>query len=370
MIPRSKANYEETLVDTVPFCVDNSTSEVFEFPSTQKSGYKRETMLGYDIPEFHKRKRVGELLPQTPFSQCFESMAGVTVSHVSSPDSGGSTCTTPNFGRSDAADFKAFPASDSGVDNVDLDRFVQGAAAAIYSRGHDSLTFLAELNKVVSMFMNVGKSLVNLLQKGDIASTWLQYRYGWRTLYYDLVQINDAIEQLSDTRTRFSERQGMSFTNQVMMPDAVDFSVTGAGSVFATISDSYTVSVRGIVAADILPPAFSFNPVVTAWELLKYSFIIDWVINVGQWLAGMSFLFFSTNHSAAKGYRIVCTRSLSTGLVEPISGYSISGSVSGTGTYDLSKRIPTTVSTIPHFGVNLDVSKVLDLIAIIWRNAK
>jgi len=260
----------------------------------------------------------------------------------------------------------------AGYDTHDL---VQAASSKIYSSGHDSLTFAVEFNKVVRMFKNVRKTLVKLLKDSkyrgidSVADGYLEYRYGWRILYFDIISLYGAIEGLQDKRrSRYSERVGRNVTST----DVALKRFLGSVDDFTVVQTTeLNISLRGSVTADIEPASFSFNPIVTAWETVKYSFIVDWVLGIGQWIASMSFIAISSNHSGSGGIKVTASRTGRLSLSSPV-GTSVSvdhdfqSSSVGTAYF----RIPQPVSLTPFVRIKLDTLKFIDLWALFRESGK
>jgi hypothetical protein len=245
---------------------------------------------------------------------------------------------------------------------------IQKAASNIYSQGHDSLTFVAELTKTIAMFRHARESLIKLItqtSKGKtLAQSWLEFRYGWRTLYYDMVDITGALANLADERTRFSERTGSSSSSTTAT--TVSFGTPGVSDLAMTfvISETKKISLRGAVTADIDPPNFQFNPAITAWELVRFSFIIDWFINVGLWLEAMSFLTFATNYAASGGVRIDVVRSCDVTSIAFGAGQTGTGVMGSDMVASYMIRIPGSVPIVPLINIRVDVPKFIDLWAL------
>lgn len=339
-----------------------SNTLVDELRSSPTAVYFKYTE-GNSISNFFKRRNEGELLPMTRFEQ-FEVTGSCTGSY--STYHSGTTTATSQSGPY-AKNFLWIPsmaevAAYLGHSSVpDASYYVQAAAASIYANGHDSLTFLAELHKVVAMFKGAIRRLGTLLARGRIDKVWLEYRYGWRTLYYDIVQISEVVSELEHKRSRFKQNSG----NAVSFVDTAETSkLSSVFNEYYLRTDNVSVSVRGSVVADISPPDFRMDPLATAWELVTYSFIIDWFINFGQWLEALSFLSSSTSYVAAAGYQVKVERTFVLDHYTMGSGYSgsLSQNASATATYNL--RVPTNVSYSPQSTIRLDGFKVLDLLAI------
>lgn len=260
------------------------------------------------------------------------------------------------------------------ANSKDTTRYVQAAAASIYSTKFDALTFLAEFHKTVSMFQNAVSQLARLAityrkaKKGlvDPAQTlgnlYLEYRYGWRLLYYDMVDISETLADLAWKRERFSQRTGSNENSST----STNYQYNGTAYQFTVnMIEELKISLRGTVVADIEPPNFAFNPLTTSWELIPFSFIVDWFIGIGTWLETLSFMFLQTNHTSAGGINISLKRTMALTNKTASAGYSIVIMEAQCVSEALLRmRNPQSVSNFPLVRVNLNVPKVFDLLAI------
>jgi len=325
---------------------------------------------GQCINDYHKRRNRGELLPYTNWEQCFITGAFVEGSNFERYDPSPGVWTTQDFQV--AHGFNGYrwwiiPEELSTLlSDYSFDYEVQKAAAKIASSGHDTLTFLAELGKTREMFVSLLKRLLSgkfPKNARSIAEAWLEWRYGWRTLIYDLTDLNEAIQSLGELKTRYTERAGRQVRYTTSSEYVTPMSYQGQFTIYQY--DEINLSVRGSVTADITPPKFSFNLAVTAWELVPWSFVLDWLLNVGQALSSMSFLALKRNYAAAGGYSLELTRTCRKEWTNKATNYSGSFNNSYQCTASYVRRIPTTVSYTPLVRLRLDEFKILDLIALI-----
>lgn len=328
------------------------------------------SMSRVETPNYNSRKKRGELLPLNQYQKVTESLsfAAQWGFRVTYPSNGSWSqwkwepeCPYPyDFRLSADACFAR------AGQLIDPHEYVQAAAAKIYSSGWDALTFIAELKSTQQMFLRIGDSLVALLKRGDFSGTWLQYRYGWRTLYMDMQSLVKAIQSIDDSRKRFRESAGGSTT----VTDVDDIVLNWPEGVVRFIQTTrYTVGARGVVVADIEPPKISFNPVVTAWELIRFSFIIDWFINIGQWLAAMSFLTLSRQHFCSAGLHVHAARSSSFAGYKPADAYTslVANSFQIQNDLHISNRVPASVPLGPTTITRIDVQKIIDLLALVAK---
>jgi hypothetical protein len=258
--------------------------------------------------------------------------------------------------------------------------FVQAAAANIYSSGMDGLTFLAELHKTVRMIKRAIPRAVKLLREAFNAlrtgrlyalgystiDEWLQARYGWRILLYEIQEINQLLEGLDEpARSRVKNRSGHTLT--VVEGETRD-SGGGNGRIINDYT-TYTIGVRGSIIADFSPSSLTFNLPLTAWELLPYSFVIDWFVNIGQTIEALSFLTFNNQYTASYGIYVEGTREVTVNSYPgPNWGNNFQsnwGEITLTEKVEMFRRVPTTVPQLPHLQLNLDGFKIADLIALL-----
>lgn len=216
------------------------------------------------------------------------------------------------------------------------------------------------------MFRGIGKSLIALLAKGDFANTWLQWRYGWRTLYMDMMSLQEAILRIDDGRKRFQERSGAKASStRSKVVQSWNWS-TSSGTIIRI--DQINVSVQGMVVADIAPPRVHFNPVKTGWELITLSFIVDWFINVGQWIDAMSFLAIQTGYAASASSKCTITSNYILENVQAkspntITSIALSGTTHSTEIMRVPTNIPLGLTTLRR----LNFLKVIDLTLIVRK---
>lgn len=382
MIPINKSGpHESNSVAPVRrlWAGDGSLFSTVTYASTSDSGETR-WKEGFRVKDFNKRRAAGELLPHTPYKAYMASFDRYGEWRQRNTSNNVVTHLDPFIGTG------AYPTMDELKSYApdDLRIYLQAAASRINGQGHDSLTFLAEVRKVRAMFEKTLTRMVKLVNQAErrklvakaarlsrrdplyftklLSQLWLEGRYGWRTLYFDIVDLDSAIREFDAKRTRFSERAGTSYSDTYTTVTPL----SGSQYWEVTTVDHVSISARGALTADIRPPRFKFNPVETAWELMPWSFVIDWLLDVGAALASASFLALQTDYSASTGYQLALDRRIDRFPVPFVQGHD---DMTGTFAYSnvsvvYKERNPASLSIIPQLTVNLDAWKVFDLLAL------
>lgn len=180
-------------------------------------------------------------------------------------------------------------------------------------------------------FLGAAKTLrMNYAPKGtskrkSAANNWLEYHFGWTPLIHD---IYDAVEVVNNPLKSFQPTRGVGReardagviyqedTYTICAAMRYQQYVTGQGATVQAISnDTYhTLEQFGLL-----------NPLSIAWELVPFSFIVDWFANVGDVLrahsdfAGMTLV----NRYIFWNYKI----HVYNGIFKPKPGYEVPGRV-------------------------------------------
>lgn len=349
---------------------------------------------GKVLDDFHRRKNAGELLPYTQYRKVTSSTEVLGPSTLAAgPDASNRFEWTWTDGKN-WVPLRYLTLHDPYVygSNYVLTTlginpwvFPQAAAAKLYMRGWDALTFLAELSKTVTMFRKavreglylIGAAYDAIVKRNARATEtlvrmtmddWLQARYGWRVLMYDLRDISKALNEFDEKqRLRNKERVGSNWTHTKLS----NFVAPGAHQVMHFDSTEYDINIRGSIIADFIPDRLISNPLLTTWELVPYSFVIDWFLSVGTALSALSFLTVTDKYTSCLGYSISASRTATTSVdftgTWAAAGWSNWHEIVVKQSWTEYVRKPCMISTLPSLRVNLDTLKVVDLIALIGQ---
>jgi len=127
------------------------------------------------------------------------------------------------------------------------------------------------------------------------ANAWLEYSYGWKPFMKD---VHDAVMTLMDLldrpdsmvhRVTASEKQTVKrFLSDVQVFGDTDESLSIHGDVISYGTESLRATWRFKPNALDMPGKLGLtNPLEVAWELLPFSFVADWFLPIGDYLASL-----------------------------------------------------------------------------------
>jgi hypothetical protein len=280
----------------------------------------------------------------------------------------------------------SFPTSRSDI----ISQSLKDSLAKAKSPDLDVLTLLAEAKQTINGFKGATSRVMFAAERiaraarsrsrGSrfsatkiFADMWLEGRYGWRTAYLDAIALYDVLTQqfklrsrgwdeVSGTTATYWDRDVWAVTDQcgytVRLHLVTDW-VIRSGSLFE-------------VSLDL--PNLGFNPAVTAWELIPYSFVVDWFLDVGESIQALSPKpgFHMRNLWVSERYVTHIESEVidfvSTPPTAVLHGYEPQ---TYNGDWQLYVRRPATlsdVSYIPTFELKLNPFKVVDLLTLIIQS--
>ena len=258
------------------------------------------------------------------------------------------------------------------------------AVADAKSAAWDALTAAAEFAKTAELVGRRANDLFSLGRKvakrtkgrtarqraSNFASAWLEYRYGWMPIIYD---VQDMIAAANAKLKDHNLVTGGSKTEvSLNLSDVRTYTISSVQSQLATETLTGTRVYRARAYAEVLyaqARTVGFDPIGTAWELTPFSFVVDWFIDVNSYLQAVS-PFGGTNllgcmNSVRDSYAWQQT------VVNDFHGSDGSGSHSGTSgnistlvEVNRYTRFPSSVS-LPVWNPRLTPKRVVDLLALL-----
>lgn len=202
----------------------------------------------------------------------------------------------------------------SGVSDFDSLRLA--AIAKAKSEGWDLGTLYAERRQTVEMlkyliknFMSLAKRILRsfssyaemqrfLKQRGDMGAgnNWLLLRYGLRPLVFDILEAYERLTRVHNELFRVSETTSSTKTDELVFDPGILSGVnlpsgwTHAGGIPAnplkgtgTMVTMRNISAKcGVGVQTVVSGKFTVNGALTLWELVPFSFVVDWVLNIGD----------------------------------------------------------------------------------------
>jgi hypothetical protein len=159
---------------------------------------------------------------------------------------------------------------------------------------------LAELGSTKRMFKAIGKTLKHAIKlkppggfgsSKDVANGYLQYKYGWKPLMSDVFGVADEMIRVTlnavqhvKAGSRFpiggNKTGNLRYINGT---SDCEVEVTPpSGQHFGYYACHFQLAFN--YAGFRLDRFSSLNPVSLAWELIPYSFVVDWFYDVGSYL--------------------------------------------------------------------------------------
>jgi hypothetical protein len=157
----------------------------------------------------------------------------------------------------------------------------------------DSVDALCKIAKDIRKrhFVKVGQ---------DLSDLWLAYRYGWTPTVLDVYGAVETLEKLDNgSYERYLVTARGSSLLESEVTTAEDTSISQIWSLPVTRDTRTGIRQEVKVRYDAVLTDREYrklsdvgvtDPLVTAWELLPYSFVVDWFLGVGDFLDGVNAL--------------------------------------------------------------------------------
>lgn len=360
------------------------------YSSTQNLGakfsdYRLNCYSGFDLSDFSARKKRNEILPFTPYlsirmpvfqatgSQVHTGPGGFTYVTRQSPPVTGEPFLPLNNTLGFPFIFSPINHMESYITSLGLqpEAQIQLAASKAYSKGFDALTFVAEFGQLVRLFRLAAQRFVGFLSNlppgirliyGVPVNEWLELRYGWRTLLYDIEGVESAISRLRDIE-RTASKASSQYAKTAVRDHSRVYNFASADATYSFI-ENVELGVRGSIFTDFVPPAFQFNLPATIWEKLTLSFVADWFFTVGAAINAISLAVLSDSYSSAYG---LYYNSVSNGVRNDAwkPGYGGTAIQTVRQEFSVKRRVPMPIPFRPYSLIRLNEFKVLDLLALI-----
>jgi len=199
----------------------------------------------------------------------------------------------------------------------------------------------------------------------SLANNWLQLQYGWKPLLNDIKGTLQALPTLMGGNQGFVQQvtsTGSAFSNETSLTNPSSPNCTSKMICEIQTSTHCKMVLRYRIASPLstfLSQVGLANPISLGWELLPFSFVVDWFVGVGPFLDaltawnGLEFL----DGSQTLFTRQVVASSIDGGNVSPLNNtliYVTHGSYHRTGILlSRTKLTAFPTQTFPKFGTGL-----------------
>lgn len=120
----------------------------------------------------------------------------------------------------------------------------------------------------------------------SFAGNWLEFVFGWEPMIQDIYDAAHVMQApFERTRATGSASESVNFRRDNLSPGSLDIKVRRYGEVSCRMGVSMTIENPGLHLADQMGV---LNPLTIAWELVPFSFVVDWFTTTGTWLSSLS----------------------------------------------------------------------------------
>lgn len=188
-----------------------------------------------------------------------------------------------------------------------------------------------------------------------LAGLWLNYRYNLMPNVYLLQDIERALARVDH---EFITARSKAVHEVIFTGPGWSFSenITTRCVIKRRFGDKSRFTAGG--------PQISADILTTTWELLPLSFVVDWFVRIGDWLAAWSFKNDWDEEGSSLSVKTQISRTID---LFPDSSYTIEPKVRVQGFYYKRLEINPTNYIGLCWQPNLDLARKTDALALIWR---
>lgn len=261
------------------------------------------------------------------------------------------------------------------------------ALAKLKSKRWDVLTLLAEMDATVNTLTGLVKLLTSrthrLKQLREarknpakfFSGKWLEWRYGIRPILFDLSDAWETFQALQgDLDMLLTGKSGQTVEGNQSIDTGLELSHAHY-STWWEREVRWEYSYRGFALARFNSKGarlLTSDLLVTTWELTTLSFVVDWVIDIGAYISGLSSWLFNEVESSCTSTKLTVTAGTSSGYTPegaPVPSSNIITTRQGYAGLKREMYVRAPVAGPPPFPLfaglsNMDFPKWADLLAL------
>lgn len=275
-----------------------------------------DSVSSVSTPGYFSKVRNGKVLPVNPFSSTQREITSLPGHFRTEQNYRGRGWKLASKGEGDYA--ASYLLRDISLGRLpalpplsDYDYLVTEAEAKARSGSWDIGTMAAEFGKTTELVRrahhrtyNRAHDIVKNLKRRDrtlqnFSDAWLELRYGWRPLMYDIQAAEEAYLSLQRGKEKLLRASASSSEDDetyVVKPESTvwnygdSLDLAGAHIIHNVVQTKTSLKVRAGVGhkRSFQNQTAFIDPVTTAWELVPFSFVADWFINIGDNLTAFS----------------------------------------------------------------------------------
>lgn len=214
---------------------------------------------------------------------------------------------------------------------------------------------------------------------------WLEYRYGWSPLVFDIqsqmkaIYAQDLRDELSPKnyeRVIASDKREATQSTNLFVPNKDGGSWTGHQTITHKVVANAYAKFQVQDESGFMNRAHEFGIFdipLTLWELVPYSFVVDWFIPIGTWLQAVQPKFgvkmldsgVTVKHSKSVTRSVVGYAPSATGIGSWPSAPVPIGASDGFDAFVYTRTTSLSVPLLPVPDVKLNVQRIADAVALL-----